>query len=86
MSQIEPNNTRSNLDMPSRRESDILLARIDERSQSMQRELHKLNEEFTNYVTKQEFVPVRLLVYGLTGILLTSVLMVILAKTLGAAG
>ena len=59
-----------------------MLARLDERVQSVQRELHTLTGKFNEYVTHTEFTPVRLLVYGLAGLLLSSVVAAVIATVL----
>ena len=76
-------NDRKSRDTHGRRETDIMLARIDERLKNLDQDVKDLNEEFHKYVNKQEFAPVKLLVFGITGILLTSTLIVILSKTIG---
>ena len=58
-----------------------LLARIDERTASILREVAQLrsdlaaheNEARTTFVTRAEFRPIRSVIYGLVGLTLTSV-------------
>lgn len=59
-----------------------LMARLDERTTAIQQELKELRG---SVVTQQEFKPVRMVVYGLIGIILTSVMGGILAIVLGGA-
>lgn len=59
-----------------------LLARIDERVQSMQRELHTLTKKFAEYVTHVEFTPVKMIAFGLAGLILCSVIAAIVATVL----
>ena len=48
------------------------VARIDERTKFMK-------EQMEHFVTKEEFSPVRKIVYGATGVALTAVLIAIMA-------
>jgi len=67
-----------------------LLARIDERTQNMVRELENVRIDLTNlrteiatkYVTKDEFKPVRMVVYGMVGALLLAVVAAIVGLVL----
>ena len=53
---------------------DALLARLDERSKSMKESLDKLIDALPkNYVNKEDFDPVKRIVYGLTGAVLFAV-------------
>lgn len=59
-----------------------MLARLDERLQTVQRELHSLNERFTLYVTHVEFKVVRMLVFGGVALVLSAVVAAIVASVL----
>lgn len=56
----------------------ILVLRMDERTQSMQKELKDLKEFLesakSDFVTKDEFSPVKAVVFGTVSLILTSVL------------
>ena len=55
-------------------DNDSLLARLDERTENMQRQLTDLNKALKeHYVTKAEFEPVKRLVYGGVGVVLQAV-------------
>lgn len=56
-------------------EDENLLARIDERVKSMQEELHR-------FVTRHEFQPVKLITYGLAGLVLSTVLATVIARVI----
>ena len=57
-----------------------LLARIDERTAHQAIDIETIKATLaSNYVTRQEFYPVRTIVYGLVGTVLTSVLLGLLA-------
>jgi len=64
-----------------------MLARIDERTINMEVSLDELKGDFKafvklvddKYVTKEQFKPIRLLVYGATGIILVAVLTAVVA-------
>ncbi len=60
-----------------RRNVDPLLIRIDERTMSIVEELKQLR---TTVVSKAEFNPIRLLVYGLVGLVLTAVFTAVVAQ------
>ena len=45
--------------------NDALLARIDERTRHTDEKLADLDKRFSDYVTRHEFGPVRLIAYGL---------------------
>lgn len=50
------------------------IARIDERTTHIKGSVDKIEKSLTSqYVTKSEFAPVRLLVYTIVGVVLTSV-------------
>lgn len=59
------------------------LARIDERTEFMARAIKEIKDELKDidkkYVTKDQFLPVRNLVYGLASLLLTSIVGAIIA-------
>ena len=61
----------------------VMLARIDERTRSTDKEIAELRKEFLLYVTKVEFNPVKMLVFGITGLILSSAIVVILSRTIG---
>lgn len=52
---------------------EIKLARIDERTRQTQNVIKEIKEKLDkNYVTQDEFRPVRSIVYGLVGLILTA--------------
>jgi hypothetical protein len=59
-----------------------MLARLDERLQSVQRELHTLSDRFQDYVTHVEFKVVRMLVFGSVALILSAVIAAIVASVL----
>ena len=59
-----------------------LLARLDERVKSMQAELHSLTSKFEQYVTHIEFGPVKLIAFGLAGLILSAVIAAIVASVI----
>jgi hypothetical protein len=59
-----------------------MLARLDERMQSVQKELHTLTGKFNEYVTHVEFTPVKLIAFGLAALTLSSVLAAVVASVL----
>lgn len=59
--------------------NEVLLARIDERTKRLEEDFIDLKSQFTsNYVTKEEFSPIKNLVYGGVGLILVSVLTAVL--------
>lgn len=58
-----------------------LMARLDERTSAIQTELKTLREQM---VTQTEIRPMRMLLYGLVGIILTSVVGGLMALLLNA--
>lgn len=56
----------------------ILVLRMDERTQSMQKELKDLKDLLeaakSDFVTKEEFSPVKAVVFGTVSLILTSVI------------
>lgn len=51
----------------------VLLARIDERVVQLQADVKRLQETMeSRFITREEFQPIRLVVYGLVGIVLLS--------------
>ena len=44
--------------------------------------IDKLTKEFESYVSQREFTPIKLIVYGMAGIIMTSVLVAILTKVI----
>jgi hypothetical protein len=59
-----------------------MLARLDERVQSMQKDLHVLTGKFNEYVTHIEFTPVKMIAFGLAALILCSVLAAVVATVL----
>ncbi len=59
-----------------------LLARLDERVQSVQRELHGLNLRFQEYVTHVEFKIVKMLVFGTVSLILSAVIAAVVASVI----
>jgi hypothetical protein len=59
-----------------------MLARLEERTQSIQRELHMLTGKFNEYVLHIEFAPVRWLVFGLAGLILSAVIAAVVATVI----
>ena len=59
-----------------------MLARLDERIQSMQKDLHILSSRFEQYVTHVEFTPVKLIAFGLAALILSSVIAAVVASVL----
>lgn len=70
--------------------SEVIIAEMQKDIQFIKLSLEKLEQYFTNsdkenkkiYVTQDQFRPVRLIVYSLTGLILTSVFLSILASIL----
>lgn len=59
--------------------NEVLLARIDERTKRLEDDMVSLKEQLTSrFVTKEEFGPIRNLVYGGVGLTLITVLSAIL--------
>ena len=51
-----------------------LLYRIDERTKQFEKDLEEVKSLINNnYITRAEFIPVRNIVYGLVGLILTAV-------------
>lgn len=61
----------------------VLLVRVDERTKTLLRELQLLRD---TTVTKVEFSPVKNLVYGLSALLLTSVVVALLSLVIRSSG
>lgn len=59
---------------------DDLLARLDERLQSVQKELHSLKLKFDKYVLHVEFKPVQMIAFGMAALVLCSVLAALVAS------
>lgn len=64
---------------PSRRQTDELVVRIDERTRAMAEEIKGLKEIV---ITRAEFAPVRLITYGLVGLILTVVVTAMIATVI----
>ena len=61
----------------------ILLARIDERTATLSRDVEEIKRTIaSNYVTRQEFQPVRAIAYGLVAIISTGVVVGLIALLL----
>ena len=51
-----------------------LLARIDERTKGTEEAVKEIKNQLqTHYVTQDEFRPIRMLIYGMVGLMLTSI-------------
>ena len=61
---------------------EVLLARLDERVASMQREIHTTRSMLEDYITKHEFWPTKVISLGLAGLLLSAVVAAIIAQVL----
>lgn len=57
----------------------VSIARIEERTRSIDDRMKGLSNEFHKYVTQVEFKPVRLIVFGIVGTILAGVLGALLA-------
>ena len=72
---------------------DVKLARIDERLRTVQESVEEIQNQFresgrlntATFVTQQEFRPVKQIVYGLVGTLLTGVVIAVLAMVMKRA-
>lgn len=60
-----------------------LLSRLDERTRNMQKDLHELAQRFEDYVTHVEFTPVKLIAFGLAGLILSAVIAAVIATVIG---
>lgn len=76
-------NDHSDDDALSRRQTNELVVRIDERTRAMAEELKGLKEIV---ITRAEFAPVRLIAYGLVGVTLTMVLTAMVATLITKGG
>lgn len=65
-------------DQPSLLHLDVV--RLDEKITNLTKETKELKEEFIKYVSRHEFIPVKLIVFGMAGTILTSALVLILSK------
>lgn len=55
--------------------NEILLARIDERTKRLEDDFSSIRIQLSSkFVTKEEFVPVKNIVYGMVGLILVAVL------------
>jgi hypothetical protein len=64
-----------------------LLARIDERTKTTCKDVQEIKTKLeTHYVTQDEFRPVKAIVYGMVGLLLTGIVTAILILTLKVKG
>lgn len=62
------------------------IARIDERTLQIEKTLQKLSEDLKDdYVKKDEFAPIKAIVYGMVSMILAGVFAAILALILGNA-
>jgi hypothetical protein len=58
----------------SEQELGVLLARLDERSKTIQSEVERIRVDLANrYVTNVEFEPIKRLVYGMAGLIMAGV-------------
>jgi len=64
------------------KENEYLLIRMDERLQNVQSEIHTLRERFDDYVLHVEFKPVKLIAFGMAGLILCSVIAAIVASVI----
>ena len=52
-------------------ETKVLLARIDERTKNLEKELKEISEKLDkDYVSRDEFAPIKKIVYGMVGVIL----------------
>lgn len=58
------------------------IARLDERLKSVQMEVHSIKQLFDKYVTRLEFLPIKLIAMGLATLVLSSVVVAIMSKVL----
>jgi hypothetical protein len=67
-----------------------LLIRIDERTEATHKDVEDLKGSFNGlpkrYVTRSEFKPVRSIVYGMAGVILSAALLGVLAMAFGVVG
>lgn len=61
-----------------------LLTRLDERVEAMRSEVHQVKGVLEKYVTRVEFWPVKVIVFGMAGLVLSSVLATVIALVIGA--
>ncbi len=64
--------------------NDTLLARIDERTRHTDEKLADLDKRFSEYVTRHEFGPVRLIAYGLAVAAMAAVANALVGSVVGA--
>lgn len=63
-----------------RREGDVILAQIERDIKYLAKSMEELRQDLrTNFVTRHEFEPVRMIVYGMVALILTSVMAALLA-------
>ena len=61
----------------------IAVARIDERTQAINDQVKSIHDKLSSsYVLKEEFQPVKNIVYGLVGVLLSSIIISLAALVL----
>lgn len=58
------------------------LIRLEATTINLEKDLVDLKAKFLDYVTKHEFTPVKLVVFGLVGTILTSALVLIITRLL----
>lgn len=63
-----------------------LLTRLDERTQNMKTEMGELKKEFEDYVRREEFMPVKMLVFGMVAIALTAIVTALVALIVSPPG
>lgn len=59
-----------------------LLVRLDERTSRMKEELERVEDTLKEYVTRIEFWPVKIMVFGLAGLILSAVIAALIAGVL----
>lgn len=63
---------------------DFLVEKVTDMGRRMEGQLNKIEQaQVQDYVTRDEFKPVRLIVYGMVGIILAAVLTAIIALVIG---
>ena len=65
---------------------DEMLARLDERTTTIQKTLEKNDKILQDFVRRAEFQPVQRLVYGVVGLILTAVVAALVSLVVSAGG
>lgn len=60
--------------MPDEEEIKQHLIKIEAQNEALRRDLEKVDTKLTEYVTKVEFAPVKVIVFGMVGIAMTAML------------